>query len=248
MDDVLANGACIFIRSYDKDLPWLEYCLESIQVHCHDFTDFVLVVPAQQLNLFSKKIRPPWHLYVAVERSGNGYHEQQITKLRADAYTGCEYILFVDSDCIFHTPNSPRTYLTDSDAVQLLVRPWDKADTAICWRASTEKALGWQTPYETMCRLPMMHRRSAIIGCRRHVEEQQHMPIADYIRREGTFSEFNVLGNWVYRQMDEGYRIIDATIGPQPPQVAKQFWSHAGIKPETAREIHALIRGPHKPA
>ena len=88
----------IFIRTYSKDLVWLDYALRSIHKHAKGFYEIVVCIPIDQVHLLS-------HLtaerVVTCPVYPNDYIGQQISKLNAHKYCKGDYILFTDSDCIF---------------------------------------------------------------------------------------------------------------------------------------------------
>jgi hypothetical protein len=102
----------IFIRTYKRDFPLLKCTLYSILKYVTSFRSIIITVRNKEyielintlkieqffINNSDKiKIIP-----VPNFNDNMDYFGQQITKLYADFYTNAEYIMFVDSDCVFY--------------------------------------------------------------------------------------------------------------------------------------------------
>lgn len=161
--------------------------------------------------------------------------------MEADTFTDSDFIMFVDSDCIFFTFNTPDTYFKDGNPI-MLVTPYDQVGKAICWKPITEKALGITCPFETMRRHPSMWHRSTIQGCREHMVKIAKKPnIRRTVMESGGFSEFNALGSWALRFQPDLYTVIDTTRNELPPEVLRQHWSYSRINDDERKWINETL-------
>ncbi len=95
----------LLIRTYADDAQRLEFLLRSIEKYCKGLNEYVVVCrercrPAiapvvARHSQFTLSICPDYDF---------DYIGQQITKLRSYLYTSSEFVLHVDSDCIFVKP------------------------------------------------------------------------------------------------------------------------------------------------
>lgn len=224
----------IFIRTYAGDVDWLPYCLASIAKYCHGFNAVYVACPkADGLIVFPCVHRFHFH---PVETFGEqpGYLCQQATKMEADQWCRSPYIMYVDSDCVFTTENTPETHFRDGKPM-MLVTPYEKVGEAICWKPLTERMLGFECKYETMRRHPSVWHRDTVARCAEHIRHFTGEPtIRRAVMKSGGFSEFNALGSWALQFQSDRYCVIN-TEEPNadiPPLVLKQFWSHSRITAE----------------
>jgi len=182
-----------------------------------------------QLNLSAKIISvPDWD---------NGYIQQQWVKLNADRFIDSDMVMFVDSDCVFHTPFSPESYMKDGLPI-LMKTKYGSLGGAESWRGYTQDHVGFPVEYEYMRRLPWMYLSSSLKNFRdRYPTTGQYL--ADLKTRE--FSEFNVLGAYIDRYEQDNYYITDTEVW-MPESVCKQFWSWGGLTPDIESEIKAVLK------
>lgn len=243
----------IFISSYFKDLPWLEHCLRSIQKFATGFEEVVVQVPLDlhmsEMNDLCKR-----HGASAVagmeEPVGKGNLCQQIYKARADKECSGDFILYMDSDCVFTAPVTPATYFEESELQSLpylCIRPWLKCreDEQKAWRETTDKCIGFRTDYSTMCRHPAVHPRWVLPKLRDYISRVHRMQFVEFmLSRKPDFpqgvSEFNLIGNFARQFYPENYAWVDLSTQPEPFNPLKQFWSHGSITPEIKSELKAL--------
>lgn len=224
---------CIFIKSYPKDYRFLTHCLRSIQRHAFGFHEIVVALPVgESLPLTKERV-------VNVPEFGNGYYRQMAVKLQADRYTDCEFIVFLDSDCVL-TRDFFASELFDHGAPKLLRRRWDEAGDGICWKEPADKALGFETEYDTMCCHPSIYRRDTLQRLRAHMEALHGMPLDQYVLEQERFIEFVTVGNFALTKEPELYSIIE--YGPNDcfPRPLRQFWSHGGFTPEVTEELKQI--------
>ena len=225
----------IFIKTWSGDIPWLKYCLQSIKLYGSGFEEVVIVADescVQDVYPIADGAR-----VIPVGDWTNGYIQQQWVKLNADQYTDADQILFVDSDCVFHTPFTPESYMRDGKPI-LLKTDYQLLGSSIVWQAITSDFVGWYVDYEYMRRLPWMYKRSSLQNFRKtYLKLYNHL----YGMEDRSFSEFNVLGAYIDRFEKDQYYISDTSVW-MSESVAEQFWSWGGITPEIQTRINQYLK------
>lgn len=225
---------CIFIKTWKKDLPWLRYCLRSIEKYVTGHDEVVIVADDDCRELETWTTCDPRVIYVPIHH--NGYVFQQIIKLRAAEYTTCDLLLYVDSDCVFNKPTTPESFLVERKPLLLKTR-YDLVGEAICWKAITEGVVGWPLHYEYMRRLPFVFWRSTVDSFR---EWKPELISYLYRKTDRVFSEFNALGAYADRFEQHRYSIRD-TADYLPESRLLQFWSWGGLTPEIRQQIEEVL-------
>jgi hypothetical protein len=231
----------IFIRTYSGDIRWLNYCLKSIHKFSTGFRNIIVCIPHDQVKLLShltaeKVVTCP--LYV------DDYIGQQITKLKAYEYTDAEYIMYIDSDCIFTAPFSPEDYIRDERPIivkENYERLKDNKD-AYARKAKMREHMGFDVEFEYMRRHPFVYATEDIHAVGSQIEELPLNPAGRIITRplQG-MSEFNVLGAYCERNVEKQYVILEVGIDKIPDGKVKQFRSWDGITEDIEKEIEACL-------
>lgn len=233
----------IFIRTYDKDVKWLDFCIKSIHKYAKGFQDIIIVYPHDSIHCcnYSK------NSFAIKEICSDGYIDQQLTKLKADEFCkeNTSHILFVDSDCCFYDYFSPETYLLNNDPV-ICVTPYSNINPiALIWKEVTSNILNKEIEYEFMRRQPLMYRRSAIHDFKKWFSEYKNISIEEYMRnvKERYVSEFNLLGAYLYYfRKEKDHKFLDTTIEKIPYNPCIQNYSWDGITPEIERQLNNFIK------
>lgn len=234
----------IFIRSYRKDLGWLELCLAAVAKFCRGFRAVVVVVPRASERWLRRL--PPLAPNVRVEICpdyADDYLGQQLTKLQADHFTDADFVCHVDSDCIFTQPVSPDDLL-DAGRPRIVMRSYASLDRHWPWQAPTEAFLGWKVTHDFMQRPPFVFPRWIYAEFRAHARSQHGMDLEQYIlsRPPRAFSEFNALGAFAHARHTQSFswelvgdeRTADST--------CRWYWSWGGLDDGTRTEIEALLQ------
>lgn len=241
----------IFIKTYQKDFPWLKYCLESIEKFVTGYDEIIIVFPEEEQNLQGLKF-PPKTAPVWIKEYGNPYLFQQVVKLDANYYTESKYIMFVDSDCIFTKPVNLNDLVIDERPL-ILYTPYEKVGDAICWKSCTEKILEREVKYEFMRRFPLLYHRDTLINFKLFVAEKFNQSVEEYVMSQDRFSEFNALGAFAFMTEQSKYRWLDTETLIEwtelydiehiklPEPIAIQFWSHSGLTKEDLRRIYEVL-------
>lgn len=214
----------IFIKTWIRDLPWLEYCLRSISRFATGFDDLVIMADDDCRGssvLIGHKVH-----YCPV--AANGYMYQQICKLNADRLLKTDLILFVDSDCVFTRPVTPLSFMFNGKPV-LLKESWSRfseGHPVHCWKEITERHTTWQVEFEYMRRLPLIHDRMALEIIRSRLPDLTGSLMQ---RSDREFSEFNLIGAYADRIIPGRYHMIEVGRETLPEKVAEQYWSWGGI-------------------
>lgn len=220
----------ILIRSYRNDFGWLGYCLRSIHRNLKGYRDIHLIVPNCDLGGVSHLTQEKVH---GTEDRMEGYLAQQVTKLRAHFYSDADFIIHVDSDCIFHRKADCNEMIEDGKAIVLreeIETPWNKI---------TEEVLGWYDPFEYMRRMPIIYPRWAYINFNAWMEEKHGNNIENIVagRPYRSFSEFNAMGQFLHKHWE------DKIVWKHPSEVktmCKQYWSWGGLQ-NSEEEVKGLL-------
>jgi hypothetical protein len=233
----------IFIRTYDKDAPWLRYCLMSLVKFASGFDHVVITTPKESDRVIRPLAEEFGCLYdVCDTMADDDYVGQQATKMHADTWCSGEVICFVDSDLVFLRPFTPSCLVDEAGRLTMLKTRYD---TIKCpWQSITSGVVGFPVEWEYMRRFPLSYPRSLLPIARAHIEKVQGIEFGAFIRRiPGRFlSEFNALGAIAEKYMPEQFVMSDtAGLSELPPLYAKQFWSWGGITHEIRTEIETIL-------
>lgn len=225
----------IHIASHAKDRDYLFWCLRSIIKFARGFYRVVVTVPAQEIKQFPRNELPGQPLVTTYTRTPDTSRWQlqaQIQKCRADIHCPrADFILHMDSDCIFTDHVRPEDYFID-DKPYMLIESYEHLPADTPWKAVTEKVLGQPCAWETMRRHPQVNPVAVYSELRQHVESVHHLPFEVWVltQRGGWppgFSEHNAIGSFAlaHPQLKNEYHWIDVKKDPVPPDRIKQFWS-----------------------
>ena len=233
--------------SYDKDLEWLKYQKQSFDKFCSGYHSYTVVSYPEDNERLQKWLNNEGISSFTSNHSKNikkGYMKQQIIKLHADDFCGdADYIMHVDSDCVFHTKNKPSDYFIEGKPVMLMTSyegPTLKNDQAYCWKKITEDALGENVEYEFMRRIPLIYPIGLYKELRDFIISVHGKTITEYVENGGALSEFNLLGAYCWRYHRDKFYWINTDISTPPKEVLRQFWSYGGVS-KNEKEIDKLI-------
>ena len=227
----------IFIRTYHKDLKWLNFCLESIHKNLKGWDEIVICIPTGQESLLSHLTQ---ETVVTCKIYKDDYLGQQISKLNAHEYCKGDYILYVDSDVVFKPGADVRDYFHDNKPV-ILKAKYDSVGGAICWKKPTEKLFKETIDYEFMRRAPQLFHFSTLEMINESFPDLENYVMSQPYRK---FSEFNALGFYAEKMQPESYEIIDITNGvPEwlPENKSVQKWSWGGITEDIQKELEGYL-------
>ena len=256
------GSVAIFIRSFARDIPFLEYNMRSIQKFASGFSEVLVTVPMKDRAAFLP-LSDKWcfKLHAADEPEGKGMLHAEVRLCRADELCpSADFVLFTDSDCVFTERVCPQDYFVDGKPV-LFVESFEKLarekSPRVCWRKPVVDALGFDPEYETMCRHPAVHPSWIFPKFREAVERHVMRPFDEYVLAQRneypqTFAEFDSLGALAVRDYIDHYHFADVDAftaeaismsgGPIRNNKILQNWSHGGVKPDVRAKLEALLR------
>jgi len=231
------SGISIFIKSYRNDFPFLHYCLKSIEKFVSGHSEVVVAIPEWDMELFDEVMHGIEIdvIVVPVQEYGDGYLYQQFVKMIAYQFCTEDYIMFVDSDCIFTGPVdiSP----SENYRPEILMTDYANVGDAICWKEPTERWIGCSVNYEYMRRIPLVYRSVTL-----ETLHKSRPDLEQEIMGSGRFSEFNAMGIWAHLNEPENYKFIDTAHWEYTPHIARQFWSWGGLS-SCMNEIQTILNG-----
>lgn len=220
----------IYIKTWSRDFPWLEYCLKSIARYAKGFRQIIV----ESETLPSSGFIPVQFKWVESKDRQPGYLWQQRCKLYADQHTDADYILYMDSDTIFTRDVTPEYFMRGGKPVWLYTM-FDKArkDQQV-WKPVMHKFVGIEPDREMMRRHPFMAPRKALTILRDFCRQYHNQSLEDYImaqHQEGkmlTFSEWNCMGWWAHSTSWDLFTFMDAENPGAPECAVWQGFTHGG--------------------
>jgi hypothetical protein len=197
----------IFIKTCQYDADYHRYCLESIAKYCTGFRNTVVVDGEHP----------------------RGYLHQQVVKMHADEHCpGADFILVTDSDTLFTQPVTPESFMVDGKPVWV-VTPFAELmshDGTRHWHGVVTRFFGVEPVYETMRRQPFVFPSGLLVKLREYCFWKHGRTLEQYIMENGSFSEWNVAGNFAWMFHRDEFHWIDTSTDPLPELRVRQFWSH----------------------
>lgn len=231
----------IFIKTCRQDLPWLRYCVQSIEKYCSGFHSVLLVLDKGMQT--PDYIPEDWEVdFWPVYENCKGYIQQQIAKMNAHltCKDGTEAILFVDSDCVFHALCTPADWFRGGKPILMKTAYSERLGDAQCWKQITERLVRFPVEFEYMRRMPIIFLEKTVAETYRKLTGDIVAMISGKITE---CSEFNAMGACADLYHKSDYFWINTETQPDliPAPVAKQFWSWGGITKEIKAEIEAML-------
>jgi len=235
----------IFICTYARDFPYLEFCLRSIAKFATGFNRVLLLVPNEDIDgthAYVSKTGPhrvPITVVGYEEKPGKGmlWHMRNI--MYADTFSDAEVIAHMDADCIFTDPVTPDYLLAEDGKIILRYEPFEsickRHDAMMRWQECTTKCLPFPPKHETMRSHPEAYHRDTYRVAREAMEKKTKRPVDDYILAQEntfpqTFCEHVTLGNVAMELQPQHYHpVLQTSDTPMPDPRMQQFWSHGSI-------------------
>ncbi len=211
----------IFIKSYYKDFKMLNYCLKSIEKYLTGYNKIVIVIPKKDYQIYQSIVHTdlPIELHV-VEEYGDGYLYQQFIKMTAYKYCDSQFIMYVDSDCIFDKHINIENLVSNGQP-EILYTHYSKVDEAICWKQCTERFMNDVVEFEFMRRLPLIYHRETL-----ETIHNLEPNLESVVMNSGRFSEFNALGAWAFVHQKDKYSFVNTDNWKPVDPLGVQLWSH----------------------
>ncbi len=211
----------IFIKSYYKDFKMLNYCLKSIEKYLTGYNKIVIVIPKKDYQIYQSIVHTnlPIELHV-VEEYGDGYLYQQFIKMTAYKYCDSQFIMYVDSDCIFDKHINIQSLVSNGQP-EILYTHYSKVEEAICWKQCTERFMNDVVEFEFMRRLPLIYHRETL-----ETIHNLEPNLESVVMNSGRFSEFNALGAWAFVHQKDKYSFVNTDNWKPVDPLGVQLWSH----------------------
>ena len=228
----------IYIRTFKRDIAWLDFCLQSIHRNLKGWDEIVVCVPEGQAH----------HLrYLTSERCVTSpffpvdYVGQQFAKLQAHRQVSGDYIFFVDADVVFLPGADVATFL-DGDRPVIEKRRYTtlaaEGAPAVRWQAAVENLFHEPPTWEYMRNHgTRLFRTDTLRALGRRFPD-----LEGYARRvpRRLFSEFNFLGFFAEKNEPGRYVFVDTEASPKRQLRSRQFWTVDGLTPSTVLQLASL--------
>lgn len=229
----------LLIRSYWRDFPWLDLCVQAIEAHCVGFRDLIVVIPEKSVPW----LRSYGHIgsiarVVTCPDYPDDYLGQQVSKLHADQLTDAELICHVDSDCIFSRRTCPED-LAPGGRPRIFTRPQAELARTSPWRQPTAEFLGWMPTHDFMQLPPFTYPAWLYPRVREWSVRRSGVDLTQWVlsRPPRGFSEFNVLGAFAYEQYRDDFVWVRAADIGAEEATCRWYWSRDGVDEQTRREV-----------
>lgn len=242
----------LLIVSCAKDFRYLHYALGSIHKFARGFKNIVLLVPDKDFDVAVDLVRRDAEevtVRSGPEWPGKGFIWHMHEVMRApDHCPGADFILHMDSDCIFTEPVTPQDYFVNGKPVLCYADfEWlcKQQHNIRNWQVAAENALGFPCPIEAMRRHPAVHPRGLYPHTQALIEAHTKQSMADYIRSGRNefpqfVAEFPTLGAVAWRDFHDVYHWINQETDGLPTNKMRQFWSHREPIAEEVEIIKSL--------
>jgi hypothetical protein len=252
----------ILIVTYNKDLPWLYYCLRSIRRHCTGFQGVTVAHPNHEASLFAPlvpKFDVRLHGYDEVEGKGMLQHMVKLASPDQFLPAATKYVLTCDADCIFRMPTTPEHYFAN-DKPYYIFRSWASLTTehpyspgskivSDChqWKGPTDRQVGFDTTIFGMCMNTVVFPMDFFPRYRAHVSAVHHRPFDEFmLDGQNTFPQsnmdFTAMGAYAHRFMHDRWHWYDVEKPPYPVDRKKAYHSHSGLGPAIREEIEGFLK------
>lgn len=210
----------IFYKSYSKDFKWLAYSLRSLTKHVTGHNKVIILIPENEKELFDTRELPERTEIHYVKEYGTGYLFQQWCKISAHRFSGANFILFADSDCIFDHPINVQEFIVD-DKPEILYTDYSRVGDAICWKEVTEAFIKEPMQYEMMRRNCLIYHRDTLVAI------EKYEPNLEYIIMSSVrFSEFNAMSAYAWKYERDKYNFVNTDEWEYTRPKAVQYFSH----------------------
>jgi hypothetical protein len=233
----------IFIKTYEKDFKWLQFCLESINKFVYNINNIIIAIPQYDYDKFNEILNIK-HLhnisnnikYIVTNDYGDTYLYQQYIKMTSYQYSDADLIMFVDSDVIFKEETNIYDLFIENKPI-IYYTPYQHVGIAICWKQPTSQFIGEEQHYEFMRRNCLIYFRDTISTIHIQYPNLEEIIMSSSIG----FSEFNAIGAWAFKNEKDRYTFINSREVAPKPQKYIQFWSPTNINDQDLKEINRIL-------
>jgi len=254
----------ILIVSHSRDIERLKYCLLSIDKFVSGYEEIVLAVPDSQKELFVPLANRTGRcrLYSYREFPGLGFLHHCVTVCYSDVICGTDYVLNLDSDCMFIKPAQiPEAFHVEGMPV-IFRSPYHKLRESkqnkdwqrLWWKRQASRAVGRDVEFEYMMGPPHCFPKQAYKRLREMVEAEHGKPFHDYVFEQKPdplwgFADIDMLGYAANHPQINCNTFVDIT----DPRFAeayqtvggciKRFWSHTPLEEDKTEMEWILSEG-----
>jgi hypothetical protein len=230
-------GIDIFIKSYKDDFKWLKYCLQSVSKYVTGYNEIIIIIPEGERHLIDFPL-PERTFIHTLKEEGHGYMFQQYVKMIAHHYSSAEYIMYVDSDCIFHSPVNVQDLIVDGKP-QILMTSYSELDKCP-WQKPTSEFFSQVPEFEFMRRHCLIYHKQTLVNLEGYKKDLKNYVLSILSR---TFSEFNVIGFYAYLFERDKYNFVNTNGWAYTPAIVNQYHSYTQFQ-EKEQEIIAILDKP----
>ena len=230
--------ADILITSYQKDLPWLSFCLRFLLKNWRDpETKFIV-----RLNRDCHETVSQWTpydriIYRYVDPWPDTYHFQMYLKMTADLDSDADLLILVDSDVMLFFPAGLDDLLEDGKPIVYYL-DWIAAESVAeaKWRSSTSSIMGIDLDRDYMVATPFSFWRDTFGLARERIEMVTGKQFRDAVYSDVPYDFHHFLGHRMIYADYEALGLYAAKFQPDryvvKPRAAKRwpfqlFWSHS---------------------
>lgn len=251
----------IVYKTYQNDLEWFDFSIKSLQKYVLPFNLIEKVLIYSHDVCFEKVLNithiiKNTHVQVLpVHYDYHGYIKQMTVKAQAYFDVKSEYIVYIDSDCIF-TKRCDLSQLLNTDG-----KPYwhmtDEAEAIPIWREVVENMTQNEMKYYYMYNsFPFVIKTSTLKIANDHFIKVHKKTYEEYVKERianngisvndnivnnffklsKVFTEFEYIG-YIAHNFTNDYEFL---LNQRNKEEVKQFWSHGGITDEIKKELNDL--------
>lgn len=251
----------ILMVTFRRDLEFSEYSMRSVRKFASGFGSNICVVPTADEAMYRELAEPlGFTVKTFEERPARGFVHHEAIICEADQWCpGADAVLHLDADTLMTAPQGASDYFIDDRPILYRERyaNFRNHPNRYGWKECVRQATGIDPEWETMCRHPAVHLRSAYRLTQAAIGEHTGMDWKEYILScknsypQG-FAEFPTLGAVVIERCPDLYHFIEhgspeQQLDPTNGKM-KAFWSVGGVEmindrhpDETARQMMERI-------
>jgi len=189
----------VFIRTFDQDIPWLDWTFKFLAKNWLSTSDFVVSAPNSCSEVLKAKqdiLGREIKLAPLDQWSDRGYVFQQYVKHHADLYCQGDLITYIDSDAMLILPTDVEKDLCHESNPIIWYTEYARLDAP--WQQLVTQVMAIEPPHEFMRCFPITYRRSTLKDCREHIERLHARSLHDFMSTVRSWTEFNILGFYAY--------------------------------------------------
>ena len=200
--------------TYDKDLEFLKYNLKSIQKFCHGYHENIVVIDDHENDCietqkYLESIGQKYFVNKEAKKIKKGYIRQQYMGYYMDNYldNNTDYVCCLDSDNIFTSHHNPSIYFKNNLPIMGMTNWKDMPNTK--FKPSTEQALGYESTYNFMRRMPFIYPIWSFEKIRNYLKSLHGCSIEDYFKDVELCAEYCIWGDYLFKFFKQHFHWVD---------------------------------------